>query len=200
MGTKLGIAKVKISKSGRHIYLKIFLKYPWDPGYTSLCFDILISSLRLLKKLWCFVFIPCEAFYWVGLSWKDHFSSTEAFYLHTFCTHRHHCLSYSLMLSCISICDVIKQNESELANTVFKIQPNKADRFFCFLLFVQSFNCLYLWNQLPNLSGVFTKSFHQNNTWKRYTSSPRYWYMSIGQYYTIFAFQYCELLNNTSTF
>ena len=30
--------------------------------------------------------------------------------------------------------------------------------------------------------------------------SPRYWYMSIRQYYTIFAFQYCELLDNTSTF
>ena len=55
------------------------------------------------------------------------------------------------------ICDVIKQNESELADTVFKIQPNKADSYFCFLLFVQSFNCLYLWNQLSNLCGVFTK-------------------------------------------
>ena len=52
-------------------------------------------------------------------------------------------------------CDVIKQSESELANTVFK--PNKADSFFCFLSFVQSFNCLYLWNQLPNLCGIFTK-------------------------------------------
>ena len=56
-----------------------------------------------------------------------------------------------------NIYDVIKQNELELAKTVFKIQPNKADNFFCFLLFVQSFNCLYLWNQLPNLCGVFTK-------------------------------------------
>ena len=55
------------------------------------------------------------------------------------------------------ICDVIKQNESELANIVFMIQPNKDDSFFCFLLFVQSFNCLYFWNQLPNLCGVFTK-------------------------------------------
>ena len=52
-------------------------------------------------------------------------------------------------------CDVIRQSESELANTVFK--PNKADSFFCFLLFVQSFNCLYVWNQLPNLCGIFTK-------------------------------------------
>ena len=52
---------------------------------------------------------------------------------------------------------MIKQNESQLANTVFEIQQNKADSFFCFLLFVQSFNCLYLWNQLPNLCGIFTK-------------------------------------------
>ena len=29
--------------------------------------------------------------------------------------------------------------------------------FLFFLMFVQSFNCLYLWNKLPNLSGVFTK-------------------------------------------
>ena len=29
---------------------------------------------------------------------------------------------------------MIKQNESELANTVFKIQPNKADSFFLFLI------------------------------------------------------------------
>ena len=43
-----------------------------------------------------------------------------------------------------NICDVIKQNESELTNTVFKIQPNKANSFFCFLLSVQSFNCFYL--------------------------------------------------------
>ena len=55
------------------------------------------------------------------------------------------------------ICDLIKQNESELANTVFKIQPNKTCSFFCFLLFVQSFNCLYLWNQLTNLCGDFSK-------------------------------------------
>ena len=52
--------------------------------------------------------------------------------------------------------DVIKQNELELANAVFKIQPNKTNSLFGFLLFVQSFNCLYLWNQLPNLCGGFT--------------------------------------------
>ena len=55
------------------------------------------------------------------------------------------------------VCDVIKQNESELANTAFKIQLNKATSFFC-LLFLQSFNCFYLQNQLPNYHGVFTKS------------------------------------------
>ena len=46
------------------------------------------------------------------------------------------------------ICDVIKQNESELANTVYKIQLNNATSFFCFLLFFQSFFSLYL-AQLP---------------------------------------------------
>ena len=46
-------------------------------------------------------------------------------------------------------CDVIKQNELELTNTVFKIQPNKADSFFCFLLFVQSFNCFYFGTNCP---------------------------------------------------
>ena len=39
-----------------------------------------------------------------------------------------------------NICDVIKQNESKLANTVFKIHLNKATSFFSFLLFFQSFN------------------------------------------------------------
>ena len=52
---------------------------------------------------------------------------------------------------------MIKQNELELANTIFKIQPKKVDSSFCFLLFVQSFNYSYLWNQLSNLCGVFTK-------------------------------------------
>ena len=55
------------------------------------------------------------------------------------------------------ICDVIKQNESDVANTVFKIQLNKATSFFCFLLFLQSFNSLYLQNQLPNYHKVFTQ-------------------------------------------
>ena len=59
------------------------------------------------------------------------------------------------------MCDVIKQNESKLANSVFKIQPNKTDSFFCFLLFVQQTpstvyifgtNCLISVGFSPNLS------------------------------------------------
>ena len=40
---------------------------------------------------------------------------------------------------------------------------------YCFS-FVQSFNCLYLWNQLPNLCGVFTKlkpKQYLNRKWKK---------------------------------
>ena len=55
------------------------------------------------------------------------------------------------------ICDVFKQNESELAKTVCKIQLNKATSLFFFLLFLQSFNCLYFQNQMPHYYGVFTK-------------------------------------------
>ena len=61
------------------------------------------------------------------------------------------------ILNHMKICDAIKQNESELANIDFKIQSNEADSFFCFLLFLQSLNRLYLQNQVPNLCGVFTK-------------------------------------------
>ena len=55
------------------------------------------------------------------------------------------------------ICDAIKQNESELANFNLKIQANKANNFFVFLLFLQSLKMLFLDNQLSNLRGVFTK-------------------------------------------
>ena len=34
----------------------------------------------------------------------------------------------------IHICDVIKQNQSEVRNIDFKIEPNKAKNVFCFLL------------------------------------------------------------------
>ena len=55
------------------------------------------------------------------------------------------------------ICDVIKQNQSEVRNIDFKIELNKAENVFCFLLFLASFNCSYLWNQLNNFNGVFCK-------------------------------------------
>ena len=50
-------------------------------------------------------------------------------------------------------CDVIKQNQSEDGNIDFKIELNKAENVFCFLLFLASFNFSYLWNQLTNLYG-----------------------------------------------
>ena len=55
------------------------------------------------------------------------------------------------------ICDVIKQNQSEVGNIDFKIEPNIAENIFCFLLFLASFNCSYLWNQLTNFNEVFCK-------------------------------------------
>ena len=54
-------------------------------------------------------------------------------------------------------CDVIKQNQSEVGNIDFKIEPNKAENVLCFLLFLASFNCSYLRNQLSNFNGVFRK-------------------------------------------
>ena len=38
------------------------------------------------------------------------------------------------------ICDVIKQNQSEVRNIDFKIEPNKAKNVFCFQLFLASFS------------------------------------------------------------
>ena len=35
-----------------------------------------------------------------------------------------------------NICDVIKQNQSEVGNIDLKIEPNKAENVFCFLLFL----------------------------------------------------------------
>ena len=47
------------------------------------------------------------------------------------------------MLLWQNICDVIKQNESELANTVLKIQPNIANSFFYSCLFNPSTVCIF---------------------------------------------------------
>ena len=54
------------------------------------------------------------------------------------------------------IFDVIKQNELKLANTDFKMKPNKQVGLFFFLfpIALELFNCLYLWNQLINFNGV----------------------------------------------
>ena len=83
-----------------------------------------------------------------------------------------------------SICDVIKQNESELANTVLKIQPNKANSFLCFWLFVQSFSCLYLRNQLPNFCGVFTKLKPKQYPNRKCQKSPDLKYICYLYYYS----------------
>ena len=55
------------------------------------------------------------------------------------------------------ICDVIKQNQLEVGNIDFKIKPNNTENVFYFLLFLTSFNCSYLWNQLTNFNAVFYK-------------------------------------------
>ena len=44
------------------------------------------------------------------------------------------------------------------------------------------------------------KPFSEGEKSEKCTSSPRYWYASIVQHWTIFAFQYCKLLDSTSTF
>ena len=63
----------------------------------------------------------------------------------------------SVVTNSIDICDAIKQNKLELANINLEIKPKKADQFLCFLLFLQSFEMLFLKNQLPNLHGILTK-------------------------------------------
>ena len=56
------------------------------------------------------------------------------------------------------ICDVIKQNLSEVGNIDFEIEPNKGSIYFCFLLFWKLFNCLYLLNWLFNFNGGFPQN------------------------------------------
>ena len=54
------------------------------------------------------------------------------------------------------ICDVIKQNESELANIAFKIQLIISLNFLCILLFWASPNLWFLLNRKSNSDGIFT--------------------------------------------
>ena len=56
------------------------------------------------------------------------------------------------------MCDVIKQNQSEVGNIDFKIEPNKAENIFCFLLFLAPFNCSYSLEPIDQ----FQFSFLQN--------------------------------------
>ena len=56
------------------------------------------------------------------------------------------------------IVGVIKQNQSEVGNIDFKIEPNKTENVFCFLLFLASFNCSYICNQLTNFNGGFLQN------------------------------------------
>ena len=79
---------------------------------------------------------------------QDRFRSMQTSHIHL--------VDYHTCYLC-SICDVIKQNQSEVGNVDFKIEPNKAENVFCFLLFLASFICSYLWNRLTNFNGVFCK-------------------------------------------
>ena len=56
----------------------------------------------------------------------------------------------------IWLCDVIKQNESELANIDFKIQSIITSNFLCIFMFWAALKCWYLLNQKSNFDGGFT--------------------------------------------
>ena len=64
------------------------------------------------------------------------------------------------------ICDAINQDELQLANFDLKIQPNKADKFVCFLLFLQPFIILYLKNRICPISMKFSTNKSLNDTLK----------------------------------
>ena len=85
-----------------------------------------------------------------------------------------------------AICDVNKQNQSELRNIDFKIEPNKAKNVFCFLLILASFNCSYLWNQLTNFNEVFCKIW----LWKWCIQLKRKLWTGFGWLQTDFAWSY----------
>ena len=61
-----------------------------------------------------------------------------------------------------TICTVIKQNQSKVGNIDFKIEPNKAENVFCYLLFFADFNCSYLQNNWPISVGFSAKCSHNN--------------------------------------
>ena len=55
------------------------------------------------------------------------------------------------------ICDVIKQNESELANSDFKIKPNKGDYVFCLPIVFATCQQPISLEPIDKFSGVFCK-------------------------------------------
>ena len=75
---------------------------------------------------------------------------------------------YEMVSISESICDVIKQNESEPANTDFKIQPNKADNFFVSYCFCNpstacSFGTIQPISMGSVVQGSFANSVNQKN-------------------------------------
>ena len=84
------------------------------------------SNKRFLKLLFC-----CTS--WIALT-NFRYNSSRSFCI---CEDEGEILVIKTGGISVNICDVIKQIEPELANTVFKIQPNKANSFFCF------FYCLF---------------------------------------------------------
>ena len=88
------------------------------------------------------------------------------------------------ILQKINICDVIKQNELELAIIDFEIQPIIALNSLCISLFWASLTLLYLWNLMINFDGGFSKicwGWGIHKTWKLYfylfSSSDSFWLM-----------------------
>jgi len=57
----------------------------------------------------------------------------------------------------ITICDMIKGNESDVGNIDLELQGNKGRKFLCFSLFLKLQELLYLWNQTTNNDGVWIK-------------------------------------------
>ena len=86
----------------------------------------------------------------------------------------YHCRSWSKCMSFLRfVCEMIKQNESEFANTEFKMQPNKPDNFFYLVFILQPFNCTHFKNHLTNFSEVCCKWCVQS-IWKCLTSCSFY--------------------------
>ncbi len=63
-----------------------------------------------------------------------------------------------IILHFISICVVIKRNESYVGNIDFEIHPIIVWNSFCILLFSATHNCLYLWNRKSDFDKVFGKT------------------------------------------